>query len=132
LATDLLIGVAFGLVLKLLLHLKNGAPLKSLFQTTVEEKLEGQTYILKVHDAAVFTNYLGLKKRIANTPQGVDTVVIDFDRAWVVDHTVLGKLHAMSREWADRKLVLTGLDGHQPMSSHQLASRRKSRSLVTA
>ena len=62
----------------------------------------------------------------------VKKVIIDFENAWVVDHTVLEKLHGIERAWTDRKLIMIGLDDHRPMSSHELAARRKSRPAVAA
>jgi len=132
LATDLLIGVGAGLVLKAALHLKNGAPLRSLFKAIVKEERRGDELVMHVHESAIFTNYLGLKKRLLSLDASVKTVVIDFENAWVVDHTVLEKLHGIERSWPDRKLIMTGLDDHQPMSSHQLAARRKARPAVAA
>jgi MFS superfamily sulfate permease-like transporter len=132
LGADLLMGVAAGLILKILLHLKNGAPLRSLFRAVVHEQRSGSKLTLEVHDAAIFTNYLGLKRRLMNIDPKIETVVIDFSRAWVVDHTVLAKVTQMSKDWTERKLVLTGLDEHAPMSSHALAARRKLRRPVAA
>ena len=127
LATDLLVGVGLGLLLKLLLHIKNGAPLRSLFKTIVRERRDGGELTLEIQDAAIFTNYLGLKKRLLAVPPEVTRVVIDFRNCWIVDHTVLGKLHHISASSSGREIVLRGLDGHQPMSSHTLAARRKPR-----
>lgn len=132
LMTDLLAGVAAGLILKLVLHIRNGAPLRSLFRAVYTERSEGDCLTLDVHDAAVFTNYLGLKKRLMKLGAETRSVTIDFQNTWVVDHTVLEKLHRMADEWDGRTLVLTGLDGHEPMSSHQLAARKKKRQLATA
>jgi hypothetical protein len=53
--------------------------------------------------------------------------VIDFENAWVVDHTVLDKLEGTGGRWTDRELVLTGLDNHEAMSEHRLATRRRVR-----
>ncbi len=130
LATDLLIGVGVGLVLDAALHLKNGARFSSLFKAIVQEEREGDTLILRVHESAIFTNFLGIKKRLASVGDDVKTVVIDFDNAWVVDHTVLDKLRGIEHSWTTRNLILTGLDDHEPMSSHQLAARRKARTAV--
>ena len=132
LATDLLIGVGFGLILKLLLHIKNGAPLKSLFRVVVTEKTNGDELTLVIHDAAIFTNYLGLKKRLSKVPKGIKRVVLDFEYAWVVDHTVLHKLHSIARDSRDFELVLSGLDNHTATSDHELAARRKRRQYVAA
>ncbi len=128
LATDLLMGVAGGLLLKILLHLKNGAPLSTLFRAVVRDRRDGDVLILEVHDSAIFTNYLGLKKRILQAPPDVQTIIVDFSNAWVVDHTVFGKMHDLAERSRNVKLVLTGLDNHQPMSAHELAARRKFRS----
>ena len=130
LATDLLVGVGVGLALKAALHVKNGARLSTLFKAIVKEEWNGEELILRVHEAAVFTNYLGLKRRLLRVDAGVRTVVIDFENAWVVDHTVLDKLHGIGRTWTNRRLILTGLDGHEAFSGHELAARRKARTAV--
>ena len=132
LATDLLIGVGIGLILKMALHLKNGARFSTMFKAIVKEERNGSELTLYVHEAAIFTNYLGLKTRLLAIDDSVKTVVIDFDNAWVVDHTVLEKLHGMERSWTDRKLILVGLDDHEALSEHQLAVRRKARPVVAA
>ncbi|MBY0506257.1 MAG: hypothetical protein K2X03_20230 [Bryobacteraceae bacterium] len=127
LATDLLIGVGVGLVLKLAIHLKNGATLRSLFRAIVEEEREGDTVTLHVHDSAIFSNYLGLKKRLTALDSSVRKVVVDFDNAWVVDHTVLAKLETLEKMWTDREIVLVGLEDHTPLSHHQHSVRVKPR-----
>lgn len=132
LATDLLVGVGVGLVLKVILHIKNGAPLSSLFRSIVHEKREGDSLTLEVHDAAIFTNYLGLSNRLKTIDESVRRVVIDFRNVWVVDHTVLEKLHGIANRWQDRELVIAGLDEHVPMSNHHLAARRRQRERALA
>lgn len=127
LATDLLIGVGVGLLLKMALHIKNGAPVARIFRTVLAERRSGSELFLEVHEAAIFTNYLGLKRKLLAVPADVKRVVIDFSNTWVVDHTVLNKLHTISQDWTDRELVLTGLEDHMATSPHQLAARRKLR-----
>lgn len=132
LATDLLVGVGVGLVLKAALHVKNGARLRTLFKAIVEEERNGNELKLYVHEAAIYTNYLGLKRRLMNVDSDIDTVIIDFENAWVVDHTVLEKLHKLEKSWPHRKLILTGLDGHAPNSEHVHAARRRARPMGAA
>jgi MFS superfamily sulfate permease-like transporter len=127
LATDLLMGVGVGLILKIILHLINGAPIRSLFSATVHETRTDDTIVLEVRDSAVFTNYLSLKRRLMAIPADVKRVIIDFENTWVVDHTVLEKLHRISTNWTDRQLIIEGFDDHVAMSSHRLAARRKRR-----
>lgn len=107
--------MAAGLVLKAPLHLR------SLFRAVIHESRSGAIMGLEVHDAAIFTNYRGLRRRLTQVDPEVRTVKVDFSKAWVVDHTVLAKLTQTS----DDGTVLTGLDEHAPMSSHELAARHK-------
>ena len=132
LATDLLIGVGVGLIFKMALHLKNGARLSTMFKAVVREERNGDELTLYVHEAAIFTNYLGLKTRLLAVDESVKTVVLNFENAWVIDHTVLEKLHGIERSWSDRKLILVGLDDHESLSTHQLAVRRKARPAVAS
>lgn len=125
LATDLLVGVGVGVALKLVLHVASGVPLRYLFKAPIEEQREGDRVTLVVHGAAVFTNFLGLKRRLDAIDDDVRKVVIDFSDACLVDHTVLEKLHLASHEWKDRTLELEGLDQHRPRSPHPLAVRTK-------
>lgn len=132
LMTDLLVGVGVGLLLKVALHLKNGASLASLFRTVVAERREGDTLHLEIGDAAVFTNYLGLSQRLKLVDDSVRRIVIDFSNSWVVDHTVLYKLDGLANRWIDRELVVAGLDGHVAMSKHHLAARKRLRRSAAA
>ncbi len=124
--TDLLTGVATGLVCKILLHLKNGAPVKAMFKAIVKEQQSDGRLTLTVHESAIFTNFLAIKTRLQSLGPDVKEVVINFDNAWVVDHTVLDKLDRFASKWeGERKLILTGLGDHTASSEHALAARRK-------
>ncbi len=128
LATDLLIGVGAGVMLKLLLHLRHGAPLRGLFSTRIaEEVVNEKTLRLRVFDAAIFSNYLSLKRRIDAIPPAVCHLQLDLEGTRLVDHTVIEKLHHMVDEWtrSGRRLDLLGLDEHEPMAKHHLSARRK-------
>ena len=127
LATDLLVGVGVGVALKLVLHVLSGVPVRYLFRAPVVEKREGDRLTLEVHGAAIFSNFLGLKRRLDAIDDAVRTVVVDLSDACLVDHTVLEKLHLTANEWTDRELVLKGLEGHRPRSRHHLAVRLKPR-----
>ncbi|MFN6201459.1 MAG: SulP family inorganic anion transporter [Acidobacteriota bacterium] len=125
LMTDLLIGVGVGLVLKVLFHLVNGAPLKSLFRSIFHETQEDDTLTLEIRDAAIFTNFLGLNNRLKSVDSSIRRVIINFENAWVVDHTVLNKLEGIASRWSNCELILEGLDHHRAISNHRLATRRR-------
>ena len=127
-----MIGVGVGLIFKMALHLKNGARLSTMFKAVVREERNGDELTLYVHEAAIFTNYLGLKTHLLAVDESVKTVILNFENAWVVDHTVLEKLHGIERSWSDRTLILVGLDDHESLSTHQLAVRRKARPAVAS
>jgi MFS superfamily sulfate permease-like transporter len=125
LATDLLAGVAAGLFLELALHRAQGAPLGSLFRARVTAEPRGaDEVVLRVEGAAVFTSFLSLRRTLTGLDRAVRRVVIDFERATVVDHTVFEKLSALARSWTDRELRIVGLERHVAASSHPLAARR--------
>jgi MFS superfamily sulfate permease-like transporter len=127
LATDLLVGVAAGMVLKIILHLINGAPLRNLFRAEIKETQVADTVTVTVGGAAIFTNYLGLEKRLVLAQGVARRVILDLTHARLVDHTTFEKLHHLADDWKreGRELVLHGLDDHRSFSKHHLAARRK-------
>ncbi|WPB75841.1 SulP family inorganic anion transporter [Archangium violaceum] len=126
LATDLLVGVAAGIVLKLVVHVLNGAPIGGLFRPAIEEQQHGDKVVLRVRHAAVFSNYLKLKKQISKHAQAKH-VELDLEDARLVDHTVMERLHELEDEFArsGRHLHIRGLDQHRGLSTHPLAARKK-------
>ena len=131
LCTDLLVGVVSGIVLKMVIHVVNGAPLGTLFRADIEvaETDDERVSVLKVRRAAVFWNWLGLKSAVEKTAASRDEVVLDLSETKFVDHTTMEKLHQLEAELhgAGKKLTLVGLDKHVALSSHPLAARRASR-----
>jgi MFS superfamily sulfate permease-like transporter len=127
-ATDLLLGVFAGIVVKILLHWANGMPLRNVFRPAVQQQRVGDSITLKVGHAAVFSNYLTIKRHLGAIPASQRRVVIDLDGTRLVDHTVMEKLHELQGEWAreGRELVVAGLERHRSVSAHPLAARRKS------
>ncbi|HOZ40347.1 MAG TPA: SulP family inorganic anion transporter [Flavobacteriales bacterium] len=135
LATDLIIGVFSGILLKMIIHLFRGASLRALFKPTVAVHYESiaDRFLVSVHNVAIFSNYLSLKKQLDNIPKGKD-VVVDFDNATLVDHTVMEHLHSY-KELYERQGGTFDLKemGHLiPRSQHPMAARRTSRKAVSA
>lgn len=129
LATDLLIGIAMGIVVKIVLHLYRGVAIGSLFSSKheIEERPDGKI-IIHVTRSAVFSNWIALRKKIVH--QGITLekpVIVDLSQTKLVDHTVLDKLNALQRDFSEAGLSLQirGLDSHVPLSLHELAARRR-------
>ena len=125
LATDLLIGIAVGILVKVAIHLFNGASVPSLWKpkAVLETGPEGLA-VLRVQDAAVFTNWLALQKRIAALAVH-PRAQVDLSGTRLVDHTVMMKLEEMVQDWKleNRELIVTGLERHKMLSSHPQAAR---------
>ena len=128
LATDLLIGIAAGIGLKIVFHLLNGAPLTAFWKADVTVLEEGDTMVvLNVRKAAVFTNWLRLRSIIMAAAPGKDEVVVELSETRLVDHSTMEKLHEMAAEFAAKgvKFHTVGLEEHKPLSRHPLAARKK-------
>lgn len=125
LATDLLVGVASGLVLKLLLHRIRGVTFGQLFRTQVDRTAGGTEVRLTLHGAAAFTSLLSVRRALANLDPACERVVIDVSDVVIVDHTFLSRVTELSNEWSHAELEIIGIDELTPMSSHPYSTRRR-------
>ncbi|TNE84547.1 MAG: SulP family inorganic anion transporter [Deltaproteobacteria bacterium] len=125
LATDLLVGVAAGLVLKLALHVARGASPVAMLKSPVEIAREAERLRIVVHGPAVFTNLLSVRRALHDVDESVTVVELDVSDATIVDHTFLEKVHLAADEWPHAKLEVVGLDALQPASDHPYATRRR-------
>jgi MFS superfamily sulfate permease-like transporter len=127
LATDLLLGVACGVMLEVVLQLSRGAVLAGLFRSHAEHLDHEGARIVKISSVVMFTNYIGLKRRILDIAGEAESVVLDLEDTKLIDHTALEKLHQLVAEWErlGRTLVIRGLHDHKQASPHELSSRWK-------
>jgi len=129
LATDLLIGIAVGIATKVLIHLMNGVPVRSLFRPEIElTEDDGNTVRLTARQSAVFSNWIPMRRQIERFGL-VDrrNVVLDLADVHLVDHTVMDKLHELESDFEVQGLSLTtiGLESHQSFTNHVHSTRRK-------
>lgn len=127
LATDLLIGVAIGIVVELLIHVSRGLKLSNAFTMAYHvNKTDENTYHLEVSGAAVFSNFITLKSLLADFPEH-KTVIFDLTEAELIDHTVMEFIHHYCDEYNHNggSCEIVGLDDHHSYSEHHLAARRK-------
>ena len=126
LTTDLLIGVAAGVACKWVIYLATGTSVANLFSPLISMErhpVDGHP-LLRVEKAAIFSNWLALRKRILGLA-GHSKVHVDLSGTHVVDLSVLRKLQELTQDWAvdRRELIVGGLDGHHPVSSHPMSTR---------
>lgn len=126
LATDLLVGVGVGLLLKIALHAWRTGGVAGLFRNPATIAREGETLDVTINGPLAFTNLLRLQGALsAAQDPDVRRVRIDFTQATLVDHTTQKRLETAAKEWKDTTLELVGLDLLQAASHHPHALRRK-------
>ena len=98
LATDLLLGIAVGIITKMIMHVMNGLPVKYIFKPLFTVTQNDNLYTVDVFHSAVFSNYIKLKKSLDQLPRK-QTIVIDFSETKMVDHTVMENLKHYQNEY---------------------------------
>ena len=124
LATDLLIGIAAGIVLKLLLHLGRGVKFRSLF--SAKSQIVGNT--ITVYNAAVFSNFIKVKNKI-HSFKFTDDVILDLSDCVFIDHSVIETLYHIKNDFSTEggSLTILGIEELKNVgsSTHHLAARRR-------
>jgi MFS superfamily sulfate permease-like transporter len=129
LATDLLVGVGIGILLKFVIHAINGVPLQSFFKPFLKvTTIDDQTVQIDASGSAVFSNWLPFRRQIEQL--GLvqhNNVIVNLAGADVVDHSVMEKLHELSLDFAQAglRLDVVGLDSHRQLSAHPYATRKR-------
>jgi MFS superfamily sulfate permease-like transporter len=136
LATDLLIGIAVGIVIELCIHVMNGMPLRSVLKPYVSVVEEGEdTYRVIASESAVFSNWILFRRQLVEA--GLvhrKNLTVDLSGTRLVDHTVMAKLHELREEFEREglRLQVVGLENHRPLSAHPHAARKRARQKALA
>jgi MFS superfamily sulfate permease-like transporter len=129
LATDLLIGVAIGIVTKFAIHMLRGVRPNNLFKIHyVIEHKDPETIVVSIVGAAIFSNFMSLKKALAQLENG-KKIIFQMNNAYLLDHTVMESMHDFQHNYEGQggKCVFYGLEYHDTYSRHPLAARRMKR-----
>jgi MFS superfamily sulfate permease-like transporter len=124
LATDLLVGIAAGILLKIILHLFSGVSLKSIFkaQFTVTDN------VIHVKGSIVFSNFLTLQAVIQKSDY-TEQLHVDVTKVDFIDHSSMEALHHLEDDFKSQGGVLDiiGLHHFENVlgSTHQLAARKR-------
>ncbi len=124
-STDLLVGVGAGILMKFVFHLLNGVSFKNLFKAKYEFSQQGDEYLIKIRESAIFSNLIGFKKVFA-TMDPSKKITVDFSDAHLLDHSFMEHLHHLEEECAHAggSIVSVGFDRFKPFSNHPLAARK--------
>jgi MFS superfamily sulfate permease-like transporter len=125
LATDLLIGVGVGILLKFIFTIAYGAKVSTLFKSgAIVIRESEENYVLRINNCLVFSNLLGFKKIFATLPEGKN-VTVDVSHATIVDHTSLTTLNGLVEDYKDNggQITLSGFEHHKQLG-HAATSAR--------
>ena len=126
LATDLLIGVAIGIITKFAIHMLRGVRLNNLFKIHfVIEQKNADSFVIAIVGAAIFSNFMRLKDALSDLERG-KKLIFQLNNAFLLDHTVMEFLHDFQHNYEAEggKCVFIGHEYHDTFSEHPLAARR--------
>ena len=127
LATDLLIGVAAGIILKMFLHVANGVPLRSFFKAYLDvEDVDENTSRIVARESAIFSNWIPFKRQIEDIGLVQKrNLIVDLSGATLVDASVMEKLEELVHDFEQvgLKLELKGLDELRALSPNIHSAR---------
>ncbi|MBA2311339.1 MAG: SulP family inorganic anion transporter [Actinobacteria bacterium] len=123
LLTDLLIGVATGIVLGLLHALFRGTTLRNLFRPRMKVVDGGDQVTVVFRGALGFHNFIPVRSVLDNMPRG-RTVTLDFSGVHYIDPTVLERMHDFEIDYAydDGSVRRFGEESLQP-GPHPFSTR---------
>ncbi len=123
LATNLLVGVFFGVFIKLILHLSRGVWLNNMFKIHFTITQVGNNITVKIIGSALFSNFLPLKTAVDNIEPG-QNITFDFSEGYLIDHSILVYVDEFSTDYA-RNGGSCRKVGHplEKYSDHDLAVR---------
>ncbi len=127
LGVDLLVGIAAGILTEILVNLFNGKPLSAIFKAPTSVSFTNEAYLVEISDAAVFTNYLGIKRKLEAIPPGF-FVTIDLSKTHLVDHSVMENFEHFKNNYemdGVGKVIIIGLEKHRSLSGHKAGARKK-------
>ena len=111
----MLIGIAAGIMLKLIIHLTRGVSFGELFKvkTIVQENT------ITVVGPLLFSNFLGVKKQISNYPLN-SQLIFNISNCKLIDHSVIETLHHLEEEFKNEggQFVIRGFEKFNSSTDH--------------
>lgn len=121
---DLLLGVAAGILVKIIFHLANGAKFKMLFSARYDIEQKQETVIIHVFDCAVFTNILRYKPLLTELADGRE-IILSFNQTKLIDHSFMSFAEGFAQRYREGggRFRIMGLENHRALSAHPLSTR---------
>lgn len=125
LVEDLLVGIAAGLLVKLLILVVRGVKLREVFRLCASIDESAEQVSVRPVGSIIFTNLFSLTDRLAALPKDKQ-IILDFSGVHYIDHTSMAALVTLKQK-ADaegRIWTMKNIDLLRPYSSHPAAARR--------
>jgi MFS superfamily sulfate permease-like transporter len=125
LAEDLLLGIAAGILLKIIFHMFNGAQFNSLFKAEYKLTEKNGEIHIAVTGSAIFSNLIGFKK-LFEKHANASKIVVDFSQCRLIDHSFMEFMHKMQHDiqLTGKSMIAIGMENHKPLSAHPYAARK--------
>jgi len=125
LMTDLLVGVAAGILVKMLFHYINGVRISDFLNAKISKITENNTTVFMFNSPAIFTNYLKFKPLIDDCSRDTN-VTLNFTNSILIDNTFMENLHIIQGEFVNHggNLQLDGFEKHNFASKHPFSARK--------
>ena len=125
LATDLIIGIAIGILFKYALLIYKGIRPISLVKCFSKVEHDGDVATIRLYMSLVFSNYLPFKKKLEEAAKTARVINLDFLHVKHVDHTALEHLEEFEKELSKigKELHIINIEQLNPVSDHPLAAR---------
>jgi MFS superfamily sulfate permease-like transporter len=118
-----------GIAVKLVIHLLNGLPIRSIFKPFLEVNvLDDTTVQVDARGSAVFSNWIPFRRQLCQLGlEQQNNVVVNLEGTKLVDHSVMEGLHQLQGDFerAGLTLEVVGLEDHHALSSHPFATRKR-------
>ena len=129
LATDLLIGVAAGILLKMVIHVANGVSIRSLFKPYIEvQEVDDNTSLIWPASRLCSATGFRFGTRLSKSDWFKRrNLIVDVSDTKLVDHSVMEKLEEMERDFDQQGLTfeVRGLESLQPLADNTHAARKR-------
>ncbi|MBE7412024.1 MAG: SulP family inorganic anion transporter [Leptospiraceae bacterium] len=115
---DLLVGIGMGILTKILVQFIQGVSPSEMFVLKHDKKVEKNgTNVISITGAATFSNYILLRRAIANIPQDKN-IILDFSNSKFIDHTVMENLIELGiqKENEANRIIIKNVKGQKRLS----------------
>jgi MFS superfamily sulfate permease-like transporter len=126
--TDLLVGIAGGILVEILINLYNGLEWKNLFKVKMTITRSEEIYTIKLTNSCTFSNWISFNNQFSKIPKG-KKIIIDASHVRLLDHTFMENIIHYQDEYEGDggKLVLEGIEGMNAHSASGTAGRNRKR-----